>query len=111
MKKNIKYATFTDEERAAVVVRYLAGEDVGKLAKEIGAAPQVIEAWADKAAQAVGQKSKSDTTEADKELEQNIAAMQGEVKELQEQIGKMRQYAELREVALKNRLNRPLFAK
>ncbi|MGM9998719.1 MAG: hypothetical protein ACI38Q_04920 [Candidatus Bruticola sp.] len=111
MKRNINYASFTDEERAAVVVRYLAGEDAGKLAKEIGASSQVIEAWADKAAQAVGQKAKSSNPEADKELEQNIAAMQGEVKELQERIGKMRQYAEVREVALKTRLSRPIFSK
>ena len=109
--KNINYSNFTDEDRAAIVVRYLAGEDEGKLAKEIGAPPQVIEAWASKVAQAVGQKKNNATTEEDKELENKISELQGEVKQLQGQIQQMRKFAEMREVILEANSKRPIFFK
>lgn len=109
--KNINYSNFTDEDRAAIVVRYLAGEDEGKLAKEIGATPQVIEAWAGKVAQAVGQKKNNVTTEEDKEIENKISELQGEVKQLQGQIQQMRKFAEMREVILEANSKRPIFFK
>ncbi len=109
--KNINYSNFTDEDRAAIVVRYLAGEDEGKLAREIDVAPQVIEAWAGKVAQAVGQKKNKVNAEEDKEIEDKISELQGEVKQLQSQIQQMRKFAEMREVILEANSKRPIFFK
>ncbi len=109
---NANLANFTDEDRAAIAIRCLAGEDENKVAREVGVSPRVIEAWMNKVAQGVGKKEITQTQqEEDKEVGSQIASLQKTAQELQKRIAEMHQFAEVREVTLKSHSVKPIFAK
>ena len=107
-----KFAKFSDEERAAIAVRCLMGEKEADLAREIGVPPQVIEGWVAKVAQVVRHKEPTEAQKAqDLEVQGEIGALQAEVQRLQKQLEEMRKMAQLREVVLEARSQRPIFSK
>lgn len=101
-RTNANFSHFSDEDRAAIVVRCLAGENESDLAREIGTTPQVIEGWVRKVGDAVNSKKKisEKQIEEDKKVQEQINELQGEVKNLQAQIAEMRKLAEYRQVTL-----------
>ena len=107
-----KFAKFSDEERAAIAVRCLMGEKEADLAREIGVPPQVIEGWVAKVAQVVRHQEPTEAQKAqDLEVQGEIGALQAEVQRLQKQLEEMRKMAQLREVVLEARSQRPIFSK
>lgn len=82
-----KIANFTDQDRAAIVVRCLAGESEEDLAEELGVPQNVVEEWVRKAADSLKHKKVSESeAQKEKELQEKIKEKQEEVNRLRSQL-------------------------
>ena len=111
-KRVYKAANFTDEDRAAIVVRCLAGEKEEDLAREIGTTPNVIEEWIKKVGEAVDHKKITEDQRAEEQdIKEQIDSLQKEVSYLTKQIENTRKMEEMRLVLLQARTANPIFGK
>lgn len=105
-------ASFSDEERAKIVVRCLAGEKEEDLAREIGTTPAVIESWVKKVGDAAqGKKLTEEQQVAEQDIKEQAAELQKTVARLRMQIDQTRRMEETRRLVLEARTSKAIFKK
>ena len=103
-------ANFTDEDRAAVVVRCLAGEKEESLAAELGVPVGVVEGWVRKVADSLKHKQVSEGEIAkDRELQEDIKDKQGEIDELRSKVEATKKVYEAQKTILNARMTKHIF--